>query len=224
MGLCDAYSLCPTVVKACRAPGVHFAATLKSTRSLVTPGWKLKAGRYGRHLCRRRRTETLVTMNPPGQARYRYRDAGWLQVSTLGPLPGVFSRKGAARKILGLVTDDPELSAGEVIRTSERRWTIEQWINDVKQLLGLGQYQNRSYRAAVIPLPRVCFASALLTHLRLEPTGAQGQHKRDKAAHRSTTTAQDQLRRLVWDDLMTSLKEKHHDESILAELARLRVA
>jgi Transposase DDE domain len=139
-------------------------------------------------------------------------------------VPVVFSRKGAARKILGLVTDDPELSAGDVIRTYERRWTIEQWIKDLKQLLGLGQYQNRSYRAAVIHLHLVCFASALLTHLRLEQTGAQGQRTRDKAATRSTTTAQDQLRRLVWDDLLASLKEKHHDESMLAELTRLRVA
>ena len=101
---------------------------------------------------------------------------------------------------------------------------IEPWVKDVKQLLGLGQYQNRSYRAAVIHLHLVCFASALLTHLRLEQTGAQGQRKRDKAANQSTTTAQDQLRRLVWDDLMASLTEKHHDESILAELTRLRVA
>ena len=224
MVLFDAYYLCPTVVKACREQGFHFASTLKSNRSLLKPGWKLKAGRYGRNLFRRRRTETLVTMKPHGQARYRYLDAGWLQVSTLGPLHVVFPRKGAARKILGLVTDDPELSAGDVIRTYERRWTIEQWIKDVKQLLGLGQYQNRSYRAAVIHLHLVCFASALLTHLRLEQTGAQGQRKRDKAANQSTTTAQDQLRRLVWDDLMASLTEKHHDESILAELTRLRVA
>ena len=224
MVLFDAYYLCPTVVKACREQGFHFASTLKSNRSLLKPGWKLKAGRYGRNLFRRRRTETLVTMKPHGQARYRYLDAGWLQVSTLGPLHVVFPRKGAARKILGLVTDDPELSAGDVIRTYERRWTIEPWVKDVKQLLGLGQYQNRSYRAAVIHLHLVCFASALLTHLRLEQTGAQGQRKRDKAANQSTTTAQDQLRRLVWDDLMASLTEKHHDESILAELTRLRVA
>ena len=224
MVLFDAYYLCPTVVKACREQGFHFASTLKSNRSLLKPGWKLKAGRYGRNLFRRRRTETLVTMKPHGQARYRYLDAGWLQVSTLGPLHVVFPRKGAARKILGLVTDDPELSAGDVIRTYERRWTIEPWVKDVKQLLGLGQYQNRSYRAAVIHLHLVCFASALLTHLRLEQTGAQGQRKRDKAANQSTTTAQDQLRRLVWDDLMASLMEKHHDESILAELTRLRVA
>jgi len=94
----------------------------------------------------------------------------------------------------------------------------------VKQLLGLGQYKNRPYRAAVIHLPLVCFAYALLTHLRMTRHGAQGHRTDHKAADRSTAAAQEQLRCLVWDDLVAHLKEKHHDESIIAELERLRVA
>jgi hypothetical protein len=224
MVLFDAYYLCHAVVQACREKHFHFTSTLKSNRSLFKRGWKLQAGRYGKNLLRRRRTATLVTAKPHGPAHYRYVDAGWLEVSTLGPLHVVFSRKGHARKILGLVTDDPELSAADVIRTYEKRWTIEQWVKDLKQLLGLGQYQNRPYRAAVIHLHLVCFAYALLTHLRLERRGAQGQWTRDKAADRSTAAAQAQLRRLVWDDLVVSLKEKYHDASLIAELERLRIA
>jgi SRSO17 transposase len=222
--LFDAYYLCPTVVKACREKGFRLASTLKSHRCLFKPGWKLKAGRYGRNQFRRHRTETLVITKPHGSAHDRYLDAGWLQVSKLGGLHVVFSRKGTAKKILGLVTDDPELSAAEVIRTYDKRWTIEQWVKDVKQLLGLGQYQNRSYGAAVIHLHLVCFAYALLTHLRLARTGAQGHRTPDKAADRSTAAAQDQLRRLRWEDLITYLKEESHDQPIIEELARLRVA
>jgi Transposase DDE domain len=85
-------------------------------------------------------------------------DAGWLEVSRLGPLHVVFSRKGLANKILGLVTDAPALSAADLIRTYDTRWTIEQGLKDVKQLLGLGHDQNRSYWAAVTPLHLVCFA------------------------------------------------------------------
>jgi hypothetical protein len=59
---------------------------------------------------RRHRTKPLVIAKPHGSARYRYLDAGWLQVSKLGGLHVVFSRTGAARKILGLATDDPDLS------------------------------------------------------------------------------------------------------------------
>jgi DDE superfamily endonuclease len=116
MVLFDAYYLCATVVQACREQRFHFASTLKSHRSLFKPGRKLKAGRYGRNRFRRHRTETLVITKPYGSARYRYLDAGWQQVSTLGTLHVVFSRKGTAKKILGLVTDAPDLSAADVIR------------------------------------------------------------------------------------------------------------
>jgi SRSO17 transposase len=224
MVLFDAYYLCRTVVKACREQGFHFASTLKSNRRLSKQGWRLKAGRYGRNLCRRRRTDTLDLAKPYGRVRYRFVDAGWLEVSNLGPLHVVFSRKGTSKMILGLVTDAPELSAADVIRTYEKRWTIEQWVKDVKQLLGLGHYQNRPYWAAVTHLHLVCFAYALLTHLRIERHGAQGQGTRHKAADLSTAAAQDHLRHLLWEDLMIYLKETRPGQSMIEELERLRVA
>jgi hypothetical protein len=222
--LCDAYYLCPTVVKACRDKRFHFASTLRSNRSLFKLGWQLKAGRYGRNQFRRRRTDTLVITKPHGSARYRFVDAGWLEVSKLGALHVVFSRQGTAKKILGLVTDAPQLSAADIIRTYDKRWTIEQWLKDTTQLLGLGQYQNRSYWAAVTHLPLVCFAYALLTHLRIARTGAQGHRTHDKAADVSTAAAQDQLRSLLWEDLIAYLKEERHGQPMLEELERLRVA
>jgi hypothetical protein len=222
--LFDADSLCPTVVKACCERQFHLASTLQSYRSLFKQGWKLKAGRYGRNLGRRRRTDTLDLTKPYGQVRYRFVDACWLEVSKLGPLHVIFSRKGTAKKIRGLVTDAPELSAADVIRTYEKRWTIEQWLKDVQQLLGRGQYQNRSYWAAVTHRHLVCFAYALLTYLRIERRGAQGQRTRHKAAELSTATAQDQLWGLLWEDLMTDLKEKRPGQSVMEELERLRIA
>ena len=161
---------------------------------------------------------------PQGQVRYRWVDAGPLQVSTLGLLHGVFSRKGGARQIRGLVTDALDLSAAGLIRTDENRWVVELFFKDSQQLLGLGQYQHRSYGAAVIHLHLVCLASALLTHLRLTRHGAQGQQRRKKAADGSIAAAQNHLRCLIWDDLVASLQEKHPDESVLLELERLRIA
>jgi SRSO17 transposase len=222
--LFDTYYLCRGVVQACRERHFRFASTLKSNRSLFKASWKLKAGRYGRNLFRRRRTATLVLAKPHGQARYRFIDAGWLEVSTLGPLHVVFSRKGTAKHILGLVTDDSELSAPGLIQTYEKRWAVEQFFKDSKQLLGLGQYQNRPYRAAVTHLHLVCFAYALLTHLRIMRPGAQGQRRHDKAANWSTAAAQEQLRGLIWDDIIADLKEKTHGEPVLTALERLRVA
>jgi hypothetical protein len=222
--LFDASDLCHTVVKACRAQRCHFASTLKRNCRLCKLGWQLKAGRSGRHRFRRRRTETLVRVKSHGQARYRYVDARWLKVSTLGPLHVVFSRKGPARKVLGLVTDAPERSAAGLIQADEKRWAIEQFLKEAKQLLGLGHYQHRSSRAAVLPLHLVCFAYALLTHLRVTRHGAQGQRTRETAAGGSVRAAQEALRCLLWHDLVAYLQEKNHGASVLPELERLRVA
>ena len=221
---CDADDLCPTVVKACRDKRFPCASPLKSHRSLCKPGWKLTAGGYGRKQFRRWRTDTLVLTTPHGSARYRFADAGWLGVSKLGALHVVFSRNGTAKKILGLVTDAPQLSAADIIRTYDKRWTIAPWVKDTKPLLGLGQYQNRSDWAAVTPRHLVCFASALLTHRRLARPGAQGHRTSDKAAPVSTAVAQDQLRSLLWEDLIAYLQAQRHDQPVLEELERLRVA
>jgi hypothetical protein len=151
-------------------------------------------------------------------------DAGWWGVSKLGPVPGVFSRQGTTNQLLGVGTDDPQLSAADVIRTYDKRWTMEPWLQDVKQWLGLGQSQHRSYWAAVTHRHLVCLASALLTPLRIERIGAQGQRTRHKAAHLSTAVAQDQLRSLRWEDLMTYVQEECPDQPVIEKLERLRVA
>jgi hypothetical protein len=67
----------------------------------------------------------------------------------------------------------------------------------------------------VIHLHLVCFAYALLTHLRLARTGAQGQRKRDKVVGMSVAAAQEALRGLIWDDLLTFLKETRPGESVI---------
>ena len=103
------------------------------------------------------------------------------------------------------------------------RWGIEVFFKDAKQLLGLGQYQNGNYAAAVTHLHLVCFAYALLTHLRLK--GEKGKRTRDYAAHwPSTGEAQNELRRLVWRDLVAYLEELPSGTSFVKGLERLLVA
>jgi hypothetical protein len=126
----DAYYRCRCVVQACRDQHCHFASTLKSNRSLFKQGWRVKPGRYGWNLLRRRHTEIFLIANPNGSAHYCFIDAGWLRVSTLPPLHVVFSRKGT-EKILGLVTDDPATSAVQRIQAYYRCWTTEQFVKDL---------------------------------------------------------------------------------------------
>jgi hypothetical protein len=90
--------------------------------------------RQKRNLFRRRRTTSLVSAKPQGNACFHWVDAGWLAVSKLGNLHVVFSRKRTARKILGLVTDTPELSTAGLIQANEKRWAVEQFVKDTKQL------------------------------------------------------------------------------------------
>jgi hypothetical protein len=40
----------------------------------------------------------------------------------------------------------------------------------------------------------------------------------------STTATQDELRRVIWNDLIIYLQKKSHGESVIKELERLRVA
>jgi hypothetical protein len=178
VGWCAADDLCPTVGQACREPSCHVASTLQSHRSLFTQGWKLPAGRAGRQRFRRRRTDPLDRAKPDGSVRDRLVDAGWLAVSQLGPRHVVVSRNGQANTLLGLVTDAPQRSAADVIRTDDKRGTMAPWWHDVKPWLGLGHDQHRSDGAAVTHRPLVCVASALLTHRRIERTGAPGQRTR----------------------------------------------
>jgi Transposase DDE domain len=166
--LCDPYDRCRRVVQACRDQHCHCASTRKRNRPRFTQGGRLKAGRDGKKLLRRRRTQTFVLAKPHGQARYRDVEAGWLQVGTLGPRHVVCSRKGRAHTSVGRVTDAPTLSAPHLLQAYKRRWSIEPWIQDLKPLLGLGHDQHRSSWAAVTHLHLVCFAYALLTHLRIE--------------------------------------------------------
>jgi SRSO17 transposase len=220
--LFDSYYLCPVVVKSCRKKNFRFVSTLKSNRNLYKNGRKLKAGSYGSRLVRRRRKNICRINKAKGHVKYAYVDAGWIEVSDLGKLHVVFSRKNREQKVLGLVTDDTKLSARQMIHNYNDRWSIEVFFKDSKQLLGLGQYQNVSYGAAVTHLHLVCFAYALLTHVAISRKGAKGKSK--PAVRLSTAELQNEIRRVIWDDLTDYLKQFSTGTQIVKELERLLIA
>jgi len=223
--LFDSFYLCPVVVKACRAQGFHFISTLKSNRNLFRNGRKLKAGAYGRSLFRQGRhaKKSFSLAKEHGPVRYTSIDASWMKVSSLGRLHVVFSRKQGEPKILGLVTDDPKLSARQIITAYDHRWQIEVFFKDGKQLLGLGHYQNLSYGAAVNHLHLVFLAYALLTHMAI-CDGRSAQGRQTLARRRSTADLQNELRRLVWNDLTKHLRHFSSGTEVIKELQRLLVA
>lgn len=222
--LFDSYYLCPVVVKACRKKKFRFVSVGKSNRNIYKNGRKLKVGTYGKNLFRRSKKQHLVIQKDNGPVRYTYVDAGWLEISSLGSLHVVFSRKGKNKDVRAIVTDDPKFAASSIIKAYNDRWSIEVFFKDGKQLLGLGQYQNGTHRAAVIHLHLVCFAYALLTHIAISGEGAKGKQRKSTAAYLSTGALQNELRRIVWEDTADYLKEMPDGNSVVKELSRLLVA
>jgi hypothetical protein len=220
--LFDSYYLCPVVVKECRRKNFRFLSTLKSNRNLFKNGRKLKSGKYGKNTFANNKRKTFCIHKSGCNVKYTYVDAGWMNVGKTGRLHVIFSRKKADPKILGIVSDDPNLSACQIIRAYDDRWSIEVFFKDTKQLLGLGQYQNVSLEAAVTHLHLVCFAYALLTHIAIKGEGAKG--KRKAVANMSTSELQNELRRIVWDDLTAYLKKFSSGDQIVKELGKLLVA
>jgi hypothetical protein len=216
----DIFYLCPQVIKPCRRKGFFVVSALKRNRNLFLGGRKLKAGNYGKNCFRRRLLRHLTVDGAGGPAHYTFVDAGHLAVGDLGQMRVIFSRKNKDPKILGIVTDDPDLTPEELIRAYGVRWRIEVFFKDCKQHLGLGQYQNAAYAAAVIHLHLVCFARALLTHLSLRRKGEKGK-KRKSAARLSVGQLQNELRRILWRDLSAHLAKCHTGDQVIAELDRL---
>lgn len=222
IALFDTYYLCPVVVKACRKKGIHFISTLKSNRILKKRGKKLKSGPYGEYCFKTKKKLEMKITKRNGAATFKYIDAGLIEVSKLGIAHIIYSRKNSERNILGLVTDHPKLKAKDIIKSYNARWNIEVFFKDAKQLLGLGRYQNRSYKAVVTHLHLVCFAYALLTHIAIN--GTCEKVKKEEKPNNSVKNLQNVLRRIVWNDTAKYLKELPNQNSVFKELSRLLIA
>lgn len=216
--LFDSYYLCKTVVKACKHKGFVYISTLKSNRNLFKNGRKLKAGSYGKNFWLRHKRQHVKD----GKAAYHFADAGVLLVGDIGPHRVVFSRKNSEKTTLGIVTNDTKIKPADVITSYSKRWWIEVFFKDGKQLLGLGQYQNRSLDAAVTHLHLVCFAFALLTHVAItDGKSEKAKTKKRIAESPSTQNLQTRLRQLTWQDTAEYLKEFNNGNKIIKELSRL---
>lgn len=220
--LFDSYYLCPAVINACRKKGFHFISTLKSNRNLKKRGKKLKSGIYGQYCFKTFNKRKMKIRKEHGIVTYTYVDAGIVDVSKMGKAHIVFSRKNKEKQIIALVSDQPKLKASEIIKTYSLRWHIEVFFKDSKQLLGLGRYQNRSYKAAVTHLHLVSFAYALLTHIAI--TGTCVKENKNNKQRQSVRDLQNTARRIIWDDTASYLKELPNENSVFKELRHLLVA
>ena len=221
--LFDSFYLCAKVVRACRKRGFHFISTLKNNRNLLRGGRVLKAGTNKRSRFRRGRKRTATVGGSKGTKVFDYVDGGVFDLKGIGAVRVVYSRRRGEKAIAGLVTDCVHMSGGRIIGEYVRRWSIEVFFKDAKQLLGLGQYQNRSRRAHVTHLHLVLLACALLTHRLIQLAGAKAKRK-GNGAKRSLGYAQNELRRVLWRDLVEIVEETTGEgESVFDILDRLLI-
>ena len=89
-------------------------------------------------------------------------------ISNCGDVVVVFSGKiKELKKVKALVTNMLHLSAVAISRHYSFRWEIEIFFKELKQYLGLGDYQVRPYRAIVRHIRFVCMAYLFLIHFQI---------------------------------------------------------
>jgi SRSO17 transposase len=140
--LADSWYWAKELAQVCRKHGYHMISQLKSSSVLWMDGKKIK----------------VTTLSTLGSA-YRevsvflYGKNKTLQIARfVGTIKGlgkvaVVVVKEKRKKTSYLVSTNLHLSALDIVRYYAKRWKIEQMIKDLKQRLGLGDYQVRNLQA-----------------------------------------------------------------------------
>ena len=178
--LFDAFYLCPTVTRACAGKGFTFFSVAARNRALTTGEGRRK---------RRRSIAGLM----PGLIRHRgkgvrmRRTRGKAATLRLASADGHLSRVGRVRmvvskrprgpwkKCIAVVTDETGLRPRQVVAIYELRWSIEVLFKELRQDLGLGDYQMIAEEGILKHLHVCCLAHLLLTHRCLEGLGAKAR-------------------------------------------------
>jgi SRSO17 transposase len=140
--LADSWYWAKTLASVCRKCGYHMISQLKSTSVLWMHGKKTKV-------------TTLLTLGSAYRevSLFLYGKNKTLRVARfVGVIQGlgkvaVVVVKEKRKKTSYLVSTNLHLSAIDIIKYYAKRWKIEQMIKDLKQRLGLGDYQVRNLQA-----------------------------------------------------------------------------
>jgi transposase len=90
--------------------------------------------------------------------------------------------RGPWKKCIAIVTSESGLRPRQIVAIYETRWLIEVLFKELRQDLGLGDYQMIAEDGIVAHLHVCCLAHLMLTHQSLRGLGAQAT----KANHQVT--------------------------------------
>lgn len=220
VALFDCAYLCPTVVQACRVRGWHFIGVGKPNRRFWVQGQKKRLSVYGGNVLRRTGTWCSIRgLAKTGTYRLAERIG---DLSKLGEVKVVFSRRRGDRKHVALVTDDRKASMRTVVADYLKRWSIELMIKAQKQQLGLADYRVLRYRSVARHLHLVDAAYACLTHVGLKAHRAQGQKKKNKVLRLpSIQQLKAEMRQTIWREEIQHVIKGTHEKTVIHRLEKL---
>ena len=160
--LADSWYWAKTLANVCRKYGYHMISQLKSTSVLWMNGKKTKV-------------TTLSTLGSAYRevSLFLYGKNKTLKIARfVGVIQGlgkvaVVVVKEKRKKTSYLVSTNLHLSAPDIIKYYAKRWKIEQMIKDLKQRLGLGDYQVRNLQAIQRHVALSLLSYALLILLKI---------------------------------------------------------
>jgi len=181
--LFDAFYLAVNVVKACESRGFTWFSVASKNRKLV------------RKHCRTRAIKQFA----PGVLKHnsrrirlrRVRSWRWMRIAKVD---GTLGRIGKVRmvlskrprdpwkKTLAVVTNETGLEARKIMTIYEKRWNIEVLFKELRNSLGLCDYQVLSRNAIERHLHLCGLSHQLLTHQSLLAEGAQAKQKKSQVS------------------------------------------
>jgi hypothetical protein len=221
--LFDSGFLNEEVVGACRERGFEFISVAKSNRVFFPKGYvrKRTVASYGPGLIRTE-GKAVHIRTERGTAKFRaaVRD-GYMR--GIGEVRTVFSKRQSDGSFVSLVTSDRTLDARGVILGYRSRWSIEVTLKNLKQYLGLGDYQTARYEGFMHHLHLCLVSYSLLTTLGI---GSAKRNSADDTALEidSIPTLQDRLRCIVAGDHMGRFRRLRSPRQVLEQLRSLMVA
>ena len=219
--LFDCYYLCPVVVHTCASHGWHYIGAGKGNRNFTVDGRVRKLEPYGRNVLDRSGQWCRIEgLRKSGSYCLAERKGN---LSHIGPVKVVFSRRRNERNLVALVTDDWGATMRSIVADYLKRWAIELLIKDEKQQLGLGDYRVKRYRAVVRHLHLVEIAYACLTHLALKEPGAQGKKNRVLRLP-PISELKTRMRQVVWQEAVETVVRHSHEKPVIRRLEQLLAA
>ncbi len=217
--LFDSGFLNRVVVKACKKQDFRYVSTANVNRCFFPENYQKKriVGSYGPGVIRYEGREIRIP-GYRGQQRFRVAERCG-KMNKIGHVKAVFSKRVSDNSFLTLVTDDFSLSARDVVIAYKSRWSVEVLLKNLKQVLGLGDYQTGYYEGVVNHLRLSCIAHLLLTHLGLKGLSQKSKRMINPAIG-TPANLQNQLRSLLFKDIFKRVERKYPGNAVCRILKR----